>query len=480
MTLHLFIHSKIRHSLLVLLMLCTGQLSFAQSQLASGWAELIGSEDFATSTLGCCVMDAETGEVLFERMQHRSFLTASTMKAVVTRAALEILGAGHRFRTPVVCEGALAAMDGGEWSLQGDLVIVGQGDPTLGSRYFSEAHPADAIVQMLRAKGIQRLEGDLIVDESHFAGPSIAGSTPVEDAGNYYGTGIHAFNYADNTVYLTLKSEAPGSTVEVLEVRPNAAKVGYLCEVQAAIGGGDQAYIHCGPYQTNPVIYGQIPANESAFQIRGAMPHPALEFLHELERRMRVSGIGFEGKLLVRTRQTSAEGEKPQMTDTIGELRSPSLAHIVKVTNRESVNLFASGIFRALDRDLPSDFDDASEALTRWLRSLGVQAQGFFCADGSGLSRLNRATPYQLASVMRTLDEPKLEAAFDDSLEPLSGQPEVFVKSGYLLGVRSYCGRTALSNGRRVSFAVVVNHYDCSPSRARKLIQNWIGYIPKP
>lgn len=452
----------------------------AQSQLAAAWDALSGSDDFANSILGCSVLDAETGEVLFERMQHRSFLTASTMKAAVTRAALESLGAEFIFRTPVVYEGELLGLDGGGWSLNGDLVIFGKGDPTLGSRWFSSAHPADQIVGMLRDRGIRQLGGDLIVDESHFQGPSVAGSTAVEDAGNYYGTGIHAFNYADNTVFLTLKSGAPDSAVEVVEVRPNAANVAYRSEVRAAVGGGDRAYIHSGPYQTNRVIYGLIPANESAFEIRAAMPHPAIEFLHELEHRIRMSGIGFEGKLLVRSQSASAEGEKNTKQETIGELRSPSLAEIIKVTNRESVNLFASGIFRALDRKLPSDFDGAFEALKNWLRTLGTAEQGFFCADGSGLSRLNRATPFQLASILRTLDDPKLESAFDDSLEPLSGQPNVFVKSGYLLGVRSYCGRTTLSNGRRVSFAVVVNHYDCSPSRARKLIQNWISYIPKP
>lgn len=473
--------TNIRLSIAAIALICLFTLkNHAQTGLNSAWEELVGAEGFEHATLGACVLDAETGELLFSRSHQTSMLTASTMKAIVTRAALDVLGRDFRFVTPVFYEGSLARMDADGWSLNGDVVIQGTGDPTTGSRFFSLPHPADEIVNMLSTAGIKTILGDLVVDESAFAGPSTAGSTSVEDAGNYYGAGIHAFNCADNSVKITLRSTEVGKQVGIVRVQPNAAEVKYTSQVVAAAGGGDQAYIHSGPYQLNPTVHGSIPSNEAAFDIRGAMPHPALEFLHELKNRLLAAGIRFEGELVVRRTPPSAEGEKKNTTQKLGELRSPRLAEIVEVTNRESNNLFAGGLFRALDRGLPSQFSEANEAVKGWLRANGLSDKGFFCADGSGLSRLNRATPFQLASAMRTITDEPTEKAFAASLKPLAQHTTIVVKSGYIQGVRSYCGRASLANGRRVSFAVVVNQYDCSPSRARKLLQEWMAYIPKP
>ncbi len=475
------ISTNIRLSAAAIALFCLLSLNnHAQPALDRAWEELIGAEGFAHATLGACVLDAETGELLFSRSHQTSMLTASTMKVFVTRAALDALGSDFRFITPVFYEGSLARMDGDGWSLNGDLVVLGTGDPTTGSRFFSLPHPADEVVSMLSTANIQSVSGNLVVDESAFAGPSTAGSVAIEDAGNYYGTGIHAFNYADNSVKITFRSTEVGKPVDLVKVQPNAAKVLYTSEVLAAAGGGDQAYIHSGPYQLNPTVYGSIPSNEVAFDIRGAMPHPALEFLHELKKRLLAAGIRFEGELVVRRTPPSAEGEKKNTTQKLGELRSPRLAEIVEVTNRESNNLFAGGLFRALDRSLPSQFSEANEAVKGWLRANGLSDKGFFCADGSGLSRLNRATPFQLASAMRTITDEPTEKAFAASLKPLAQHTAIVVKSGYIQGVRSYCGRAIMANGRRVSFAVVVNHYDCSPSRARKLLQEWMAHIPKP
>ena len=477
----LAIVSKIGLSIAPVLVLCLAPLNNrAQSNFETAWKELQTATGFEHAILGACVLDSETGELVFGRGHQNSMLTASTMKAVITRAALDLLGPNYRFQTPVGFEGSLARMDADGWSIAGDLVVQGGGDPTTASRYFSLPHPADEIVRMLRDRQIKQISGNLVVDEQRFYGSATASSTAIGDAGNYYGAGIHAFNYADNTVTLTLRSKAVGEPVEVVAAVPNASGIVYLSKAVGANGGGDQAYVHSGPYQINPIVYGSIPANEASFDIRAAMAHPALEFLHALAKRLSSAGIRFEGELVVRSAQPSAEGENKQPFNLLEALQSPALSEIVKLTNRDSNNLFAGGLFRALDQTGRSDFTGAQDALLLWMKSKGIPVGGFSCADGSGLSRLNRATPFQLASAMRTDANAAVEAVFAASLKPLSGQTDIFVKSGYIQGVRSYAGRATLANGRRVSFAVVVNHYDCSPSRARKLLQEWMAYIPKP
>ena len=72
------------------------------------------------------VADAGTGLVLAARQPDLLMPPASVAKAVTALYTLDRLGAGHRFATRVLATGPVA--DG---MVQGDLVLVGGGDPTL-------------------------------------------------------------------------------------------------------------------------------------------------------------------------------------------------------------------------------------------------------------------------------------------------------------------------------------------------------------
>ena len=72
-------------------------------------------------------------------------------------AALRLLGPGYRFRTDVLGDGELA---GKVWD--GDLYLVGYGDPTL-------APPdLDALARDVAAWGVRRVTGRVFGDEGHF------------------------------------------------------------------------------------------------------------------------------------------------------------------------------------------------------------------------------------------------------------------------------------------------------------------------
>jgi D-alanyl-D-alanine carboxypeptidase/D-alanyl-D-alanine-endopeptidase (penicillin-binding protein 4) len=82
---------------------------------------------------------------------------ASTMKLVTTFAALELLGRDYRWRTEAYLGGDL--VDG---TLHGDLVLKGHGDPKITVEHWRQ------LIADLRAKGLERIEGDLVLDRSHF------------------------------------------------------------------------------------------------------------------------------------------------------------------------------------------------------------------------------------------------------------------------------------------------------------------------
>ena len=84
-------------------------------------------------SLGAIVVDVKSGKTLGARNENMACITASTMKTVTSSAALELLGADYTFNTPVYLEGEIQGS-----TLNGDIVIEGVGDPTLGSVYFKD------------------------------------------------------------------------------------------------------------------------------------------------------------------------------------------------------------------------------------------------------------------------------------------------------------------------------------------------------
>ena len=106
-------------------------------------------------------------EVIEELNADRLFVPASVLKVVTVAAALDHLGADYHWLTRLRSQGAIAGA-----VLDGDLVIEPGGDPTWGKEFFEggAAEPLAALALQVRARGLTRISGDLVVDASRFPG----------------------------------------------------------------------------------------------------------------------------------------------------------------------------------------------------------------------------------------------------------------------------------------------------------------------
>ncbi|MDR6450241.1 D-alanyl-D-alanine carboxypeptidase/D-alanyl-D-alanine-endopeptidase (penicillin-binding protein 4) [Paraburkholderia terricola] len=144
----------------------------------------------AKSQWSMVVMDASTGQVLDSLQPDTLFLTGSVRKLYSVGTALDLLGADHRFQTPVYRNGTLDASG----KLTGDLILKASGDLTFGGRQkpdgtidftdfdHNEARgfngailtPEDPLTALndlaaqVRASGITAVSGDVIVDDRLF------------------------------------------------------------------------------------------------------------------------------------------------------------------------------------------------------------------------------------------------------------------------------------------------------------------------
>ena len=155
--------------------------------------------EYKHARFGLLVSDCKTGETLFAHEPEQLFTPASTTKLYSCSAALLALGSDHRFKTPVRRRGEIRA-----GKLVGDLVLDGQGDPSLGGRtnarggmdfknndhIYANGQPIGEVTdtdplaglkelaKQIAEAGIKRIEGDVLIDDRLFDHGRSSGSGP--------------------------------------------------------------------------------------------------------------------------------------------------------------------------------------------------------------------------------------------------------------------------------------------------------------
>ena len=160
---------------------------------------LLAASPSSKGDWGLLIVDAQTGETLFEKNADGYFVPASNMKLFTTALALAKLGPDYKFHTTLETRGTISP-DG---KLSGDVVLVGRGDPNLSNRKFPYelkeefdgppekvlAEFADALV----ARGVKEISGDVIGDDSYFPARALS-----ERLGNRrHGLGIRRGDFRD-------------------------------------------------------------------------------------------------------------------------------------------------------------------------------------------------------------------------------------------------------------------------------------------
>ncbi|MFN8150482.1 MAG: D-alanyl-D-alanine carboxypeptidase/D-alanyl-D-alanine-endopeptidase [Solirubrobacterales bacterium] len=103
-------------------------------------------------------IDAKRKRVLFDDSEGKRRLLASNEKLFTTTTALGLLGPDSRLETRVRMDGELSRAG----KLQGDLYLIGDGDPTLGATGIAD------LADDVRRAGIKRISGRVYGDDSIF------------------------------------------------------------------------------------------------------------------------------------------------------------------------------------------------------------------------------------------------------------------------------------------------------------------------
>lgn len=184
--------SYLKHICLFLL-LFWGTTGFAQTP-EEALQTLLSSPSLDRNQTAVYIWDLDADYRVVAYLEDRPITPASVMKCVSAAALHSKLPYSTTLITNVCTEGQIT--DG---VLSGNLVVVGCGDPSLGDgRHKDQPDFTEEIAKALKSKGIHTIEGEILIDDSRFAGPATHPSWGTADLQSYYGTGVHAFNYEGN------------------------------------------------------------------------------------------------------------------------------------------------------------------------------------------------------------------------------------------------------------------------------------------
>ena len=412
--------------------------------------EFIASPILKSASVGVLVVPLEGEEEVVSHQADLALIPASTLKAVTTATALQVLRKNFVFETKLYLNGD-------------DLVIVGGGDPILTAVKFPEWWKA------LKDSGLKEIKGKIVADASRFESQVVPNSWQWGDVGNYYGSGPWGLNFNGNAYSLTFQPGEVGEPAELIKTEPTPPGVVFENHMLTGPeGSGDQGYVYGGPGAKVITLRGSVPMG-GPFTIYGSLPSPPLSCATAFQEFLEEKDFAVGG---------NAEVGSPELDEAklLHRQKSISLEKIIRATNFQSVNLYADTLFKMLGEDGTSK--QAIAAVKDHWEKQEVDLTGFVMRDGSGLSPRNVITPRQLVTILKKARQHETGDDFLNSL-PVAGRSgsvagfgkgtemagRVWVKPGGLSGVRTYTGYYTNKSGKEFVFAVMMNNYLSSPTK---------------
>ncbi len=400
-------------------------------------------------------------------------MPASNLKILTSAAALDHLGRDFEFRTTLLYR-------------NGDLYIIGDGDPTLGdpalddrNRNWTSMTVFEAWAAELERRGIRQVNR-VVVDDSIFERPGVHPSWPADQVEYDYVAQVAGLNFFFNCIDVRA---VPSSGRLAMSTQPPTR---YVTLTGTPRLGNDNAMgVSRGPGNVLSVK-GEVQANRGStatITVDDPSLYGATIFSETLARRgITVSG-GVTRDLTVR----AAYQRDAKDWQVVG-LHSTPIATALTRCNRDSANLYAESLLKRLGAAVSGSsgsWDNGASAVNRYLSSLGLPHGQVQIDDGSGLSRNNRVTAMAMVRVLEhefnspdrdlylsTLATPGGAGTLQRRFDAMPGA--VFAKSGFIRGVSALSGYVRTPDGRWFAFSILMNGIPSGSNTTAKQLQERI------
>ncbi|NGX39820.1 MAG: D-alanyl-D-alanine carboxypeptidase DacC [Chlamydiae bacterium] len=463
---------------LILCLVLIAPLSAAQitskefyTKLERGIDQIISPVD-KNVHIGIEILSLKSGLRLYEKNAHKLFVPASSVKLFTAGAALSLLGPDFTFETNLLTDGSI---DGS--TLKGNLYLQGSGDPSFSLKDLEQ------MVLELRLRQVEKIEGDLIVDNFAFDDVRWGPGWMWDDTQSSCYAPMNALTINENCLRIWIKPAEkvaqppkvfafPRTRFVRIENHALTDKKKSTLTLESNLKEG----------RNTVEIIGEIP-QKSALQSH-LIPLQGSHFyaVTLLQSILKKSGITWTGKIQVR--------EVPDSATSLATNRSSSLAMLLHKAMEESSNLYTDLFFKKIGQVASSSqgtWKNGKEALHRHLEvDAGLDTSDMVILDGSGLTRYNLASPHQFVTYLRWIYEKFPYSAEYLSALPIGARtgtlknryskdlPLLRAKTGRMTGITSLCGFIRTQDQEPLAFAILISGFTEKTSKYKTEVEDAI------
>lgn len=454
---------------------------------------IAASPDFRNAHWGMLIVDPVAAETLYSRNAGKLLMPASNMKIATGATGLALLGPDYRYRTAVLARGPVR--DG---TLDGDLAVVGRGDPSVSDHMRRDAmQPLRDLADSVIARGVRRIRGTVVAAGDAFPDAPLGFGWAWDDLDYPYAAGVDELLFNEGFSRVIVRAgERVGETPTVTTAPSRTYPRVRVTAMTVAPPAPTPPETLMDSTRPKPalafasdtgrgaiVVSGEIIAGDTAV-LEVAHRDPAGAYLAALVEALRERGVTVDSAADVRRDSTVA-------ADTLVVMISPPLSEILPALEKPSQNQIAEGLLKTLglERAGAGTADSGRRVIERQLVEWGADTTGFVVRDGSGLSRHNYLAPETIVRVLDAMRRHPSFSVFYDAL-PIAGvdgtirarmtgtpaERNVRAKTGTIDKARALSGYVTTADGRLLVFSLVANNFTV---RARDVDRAVDGFLAR-
>ncbi|WP_186580575.1 D-alanyl-D-alanine carboxypeptidase/D-alanyl-D-alanine endopeptidase [Aquibacillus kalidii] len=440
------------------------------------------SPELNGAIVGLSVRSATSGAVVFDHMGDTRLRPASNMKLLTAASALSTLGGNYQFTTEILTDGVIQGD-----TLVGNLVLKGKGDPTL--------LPSDLemFAQKLREKGIKKIEGDVLADDSWYDEERYSKDLVWSDESTYYGAGISALTISPNkdydagTVIVEVEAGEEVGDKAIIDLVPNTEYIKVINKINTIPKGEKGKLSFERSHGTNTiVIKGTIPIDSLQEREWVSVWEPTGYALEVFKESLERQGISWSEKETLAHKSNKKKVLVSSSSIPISELLVP----FMKLSNNGHAETLVKEMGKVYKGE--GSWEKGIEVMNTTLKNLAVDVEQIVIRDGSGLSHVNLIPANEITKLLYQVQNESWFPSFLNSL-PVAGVEERLVggtlryrlndtnvkaKTGTLSTVSSLSGYVTSDSGHKLIFSILCNNV-LSEDQAQQVEDEIVQIIAK-
>lgn len=431
--------------------------------------ELLVDNRLQGATTAISIRKASDGELIYSHQGDVRVRPASVMKLLTSITALETLGQTHTFKTELYTDGEIK-----NGTVQGNIYIRGQGDPTLTEENLS------ALVVKLKSIGITGIDGNIYADDSWYDDDRLSQDLNWSDEPYYTGAQVSALTLSPNDdydagtiiveVYPATKTGEPGTIRTV----PETDYVEIINKTKTTAKDSVKHITTERAHGTNTIlVLGTIPLGFKKARSWASIWEPTDYVVNLFEKK-----LGIEGIHIVPTSQARRQKVPNDATLLVSSESMPIeelLIPFMKLSNNGHGEVLVKEMGRVIEDE--GSWDKGLSVMGTTLTNLGIDMDTMLLRDGSGMSHKTLVTADEITKLLHIVQTKPWYPIFLNAL-PVAGADERFTggtlryrmkgtaaegnvqaKTGTLNGVTSLAGYVQTQSGEDLIFSIIINNH---------------------